>query len=306
VYGSSETGGIAWRDDPQVDWTPFAGVKISTSAEGRLLIESPYVVADQSGPFACADRALRSPDGRFRLMGRLDGVVKVGGKRVSLAEVEQRLASLPGVRDVAASAADVPGARGQEIWVAVAASEWTAERLRTALLQWFEPVALPRRILVIERLPREENGKMTRRALRALFDDPHAREKPFVKSLEPTREEQRSEGGADVRVLEFPVREDLLYLRGHFDGWPILPGVAQLHGLVLRQSRRAWPDLGVLRKVRKLQFKRLIQPHQTIALRLTRAQGSTTVDFEIAREGLPCSSGTFIFEGQAATSAPIR
>ncbi len=297
VFGSSETGGIAWRDDPAADWTPFAGVVIAAGPEGQLLLESPFVHPDAARPLPCSDRVALLETGGFRLMGRLDGVVKVAGKRVALAEVEGRLLALPGVRDVAAVTADVEGARGQEIWVAVATDRWTPAALRTHLLKWFDPVALPRRIKVLAGLPREENGKITRRRLRALFEDPDRGSRPSVKVLEPVREERASEGGAEVATLEFEVREDLLYFRGHFDGMAILPGVVQLHGLVLRQAKRMWPDLGGVRKIRKLQFKKIIQPRQVVHLRLTRPAGAARVDFELSREGQPCSCGTLLFEG---------
>jgi len=297
VFGSSETGGIAWRDDPGAHWTPFAGVKVTAGEEGRLLLESPFLAPDAPRPLACSDRVGLLEGGSFRLLGRLDGVVKVAGKRVALAELEHRLAALPGVRDVAAVTADVEGARGQEIWVAVVTDRWTPASLRTHLLKWFDPVALPRRIRVLGELPREENGKITRRRLRALFEDPDRVGRPSVKVLEPVREERVAAQGGEVALLEFEVREDLLYFRGHFDGMAILPGVVQLHGLVLRQARRVWPELRSVRKIRKLQFKKIIQPRQRVHLRLTRPTGAARVDFELSREGQACSSGTLVFEG---------
>jgi hypothetical protein len=56
-------------------------------------------------------RALRRT-GRFHLLGRYDGVMKIGGKRVALAEVEARLLALPGLVDAAVAAIEVGGPRG--------------------------------------------------------------------------------------------------------------------------------------------------------------------------------------------------
>ncbi|HEX5844257.1 MAG TPA: AMP-binding protein, partial [Pseudomonas sp.] len=40
IYGSSETGGIAWRQGGEL-WTPFAGVELGQNGEGALHLTSP-------------------------------------------------------------------------------------------------------------------------------------------------------------------------------------------------------------------------------------------------------------------------
>ncbi len=297
VYGSTETGGIAWRDDPKADWTPFATSTIAVAEDGRLLLSSPFVAADAPRPLPCGDQILLKEDGRFALLGRIDGVVKVGGKRVSLPELEQRAMSIPGVKDAAALAESVDGARGEEIWLAAVAPGLTAEVIKGKLLAWFEPVALPRRIRLVERLPREDNGKLTRRRLRALFESGYDPKGAYPKVLEPLASRQRTDGGRQIHELDFFLPEDFLYFQGHFEGYPILPGVVQLHGLVLRQSRRLWPELGAPRKVLKLKFKRIIKPRDTICLRLQREAGKPRVDFEILHGEAACASGTLVFPG---------
>ena len=45
-------------------------------------------------------------------------------------------------------------------------------RVRHGLLQWFDPVVVPRKLKVVPRLPREANGKLMRSRLLALFERP--------------------------------------------------------------------------------------------------------------------------------------
>lgn len=88
IYGSSETGGIAWRQGGEL-WTPFPGVELSLNDAGALRIASPYLPAghvEQS-----ADAAELQADGRFILRGRLDRIVKLEEKRISLPMLEQAL-----------------------------------------------------------------------------------------------------------------------------------------------------------------------------------------------------------------------
>lgn len=183
VYGSSETGGIGWRrhEDvlkdmfPEPAWTPLPGVTVEVAAEGRLLLRSPFLAPDAPVPYPCEDRVEVEARGGFHLRGRLDGVVKIAGKRVAVAEVEQRLLALPAVADAAVVAVESPGARGHELVAAVVAREAGRDagelvaELRRALLPWFDPVVVPRRIKVVPALPREPSGKLTRRKLHALL-----------------------------------------------------------------------------------------------------------------------------------------
>lgn len=85
IYGSSETGGIAWRQGGEL-WSAFPGVELSLNDEGALRIASPYLPAghvEQS-----ADAAELQADGRFILRGRLDRIVKLEEKRISLPMLE--------------------------------------------------------------------------------------------------------------------------------------------------------------------------------------------------------------------------
>lgn len=171
AYGSSETGGIAHRSHPDDPWTPFDGVEISIGDDARLLVRSPFVDAGAPQPFATSDRVERVGATGFQLLGRIDGVLKIGGTRVSIAELEHRLLAVPGIDDAAALAVEVGGARGTEVWAVVVSKEHhDARSVRAALQPYLEPVVLPRRVRVVEALPRDQNGKVRRAALRAFFD----------------------------------------------------------------------------------------------------------------------------------------
>ncbi|MGZ4991498.1 MAG: AMP-binding protein, partial [Methylobacter sp.] len=92
VYGSSETGGIAWRRQEK-EWTLFSGMGL-TCLDDKWLLHSPYLQAEEQG-FRLDDQLTPLGDGRFMLHGRSDRIVKIEEKRLSLAELEQRLMSGP-------------------------------------------------------------------------------------------------------------------------------------------------------------------------------------------------------------------
>ena len=112
---------------------------------------------------SAAPIAIRARDGgRFELLGRADGVVKIGGSRVAVAEIERLLREIPGVADAAVVAVDTPPPRRHELWAAVVAPALSVAALRSALLRRLEPIAMPRRFRLVAALPREDNGKLVK------------------------------------------------------------------------------------------------------------------------------------------------
>jgi 4-coumarate--CoA ligase (photoactive yellow protein activation family) len=177
ILGSTETGGFAYRridgEAPVTSFRPFPGVTITSDADDQLLLSSPLLEAGLAQPITCADRIDLRHDGSFRHLGRSDGVIKVGGTRMSLAELESRTRELAGVTDVAALPTDAGGARGQEVWLVVATAHGQAlPELRAHLLRYYEPVLLPRRVRFVDSLPREATGKLMRARLLELFAIP--------------------------------------------------------------------------------------------------------------------------------------
>ena len=176
-------------------WTPFPGDR--WRGEDGVLLSSPRSFPP-GAPVPAGGSDLAGGGGRFALLGRMDGVVKVAGKRVSLREVEERLLASPASGTPPRSRAP-PGLRGEEIWVAVAATGQSPDRLREALAAWLEPVALPRRIRVLDSLPREATGKLVREKLRALFRAGRAPQPP----RHGRRGGASAPAGKEVRGLTF-------------------------------------------------------------------------------------------------------
>ncbi len=77
-------------------------------------------------------------------------------------------------------------------------------------------------------------------------------------------------------VLRIEVPRDLVFFEGHFEGNPMLPGVAQVLALVDAEARRAFPDLSSrgARKLSRLKFQAIVRPGDTLELGLT-LEGTT-------------------------------
>ena len=80
---------------------------------------------------------------------------------------------------------------------------------------------------------------------------------------------------------------------GHFPGRPVLPAVVQLHDVVLRAAREAWPDLPALRRVTRLKFRRSVGVDSALTLRMERRDDTLT--FTLDHGGETVSSGALAF-----------
>lgn len=180
VYGSTESGGIAWRRQEGNDpvWAPLPGVTVARDEDGALLIRSPFL--SDAAALRMEDAVTLLPDGRFRLSGRLDRIVKIEEKRLSLPEMEARLTECPLVEAAAVVPLTSLGRRivvGAVIVMSDAGrAQLALERravtlaLRRHLARSFDAVLLPRRWRFVESLPYNERSKLTAAALTALFE----------------------------------------------------------------------------------------------------------------------------------------
>ncbi|MGE5386492.1 MAG: AMP-binding protein [Betaproteobacteria bacterium] len=180
VFGSTESGGIAWRSQAGGDpaWSPLPGVVGTREADGALSVRSPFL-ADEAA-LRLEDAVDFLPDGRFLLRGRLDRIVKIEEKRLSLPEMEARLAAHPLVKEAAIVPIASAGGRRTLIGALVVLSETgnallqsgqkqVTSALAAHLSNVYDHVLLPRRWRFAPCLPTDERGKLPQAALAAYF-----------------------------------------------------------------------------------------------------------------------------------------
>ena len=181
VFGSTETGGIAWRCQCDNDaWTPLTGVEIhseKSNQPNQALLYSPFLFDEE---YVCMDDLIELlPNNTFHLCGRADKIVKVEQKRLSLTAMEQSLCEHAWVNNAAAiiisgrrecvAVAVVLEVEGNQVLLLEGRNK-LIEQLRTHLSRYYETILLPRYWRFVEQLPMTESGKVTQAGLYALFD----------------------------------------------------------------------------------------------------------------------------------------
>lgn len=183
AWGMTETASHVAAGQVGTDWRhgvvgrPLPGVALETlDPAGQLRIRAPMLMSGYAsaglppghglapdGGFASSDAGEILPDGRLRLLGRIDDVIVTGGLNVHPATVEEVLAGCAGLREVAVSGEPDPrwGERLVALYVGdaepAALDAWARAHLPSGLR--------PRRFLRVAALPRNAMGKVLRREL---------------------------------------------------------------------------------------------------------------------------------------------
>lgn len=159
-FGSTETCVVGHRFTAREDdWTHYPGVRFSHRPDGAL-VEADWL----PGAVVLQDVIETLPHQRFRLAGRASDHLEIAGKRASLAELTRRMLAIPGVQDAAVFQPEGEGPV-QRVAALVVAPGLDESRILAALRETVDPVFLPRPLRLLDALPRNATGKLTRQAL---------------------------------------------------------------------------------------------------------------------------------------------
>ena len=265
IYGSTETSGIAWRQSNKgIEWTPFDNVQLGQNDEGCLVIRSPYI-KDPEG-FETADTVELLEDKRFLLKGRIDSVVKIEEKRISLLEIETRI-----LQSDLASDAFVLSMESTRQYIAavIVFNNKGREKFdnlekhiinkfwREYLLNYFESIAIPKKWRYPEVLPPADiQGKIKKETLRQLFSDENQSIKADFSKYNKVKLIEKKEKSI---TLELSIPDTSPYYDGHFPGFPVLPAVAQVD-LVVRFASEHFGMSITVSKINRIKFLNIIRP----------------------------------------------
>ncbi|MEY2341772.1 AMP-binding protein [Acidithiobacillus sp. IBUN Pt1247-S3] len=165
IYGCTEAGQIAARRTAQeTDWHLFEGITVFQNNTGNWA-KGPAV----EGIAPLQDAIDFTAPQHFRLGERAQDMVNVAGKRSSLPYLNTQLLSIPGVEDGVFLIDEVPIGMVQRLMAVVVAPTLTIEAVRQGLRERLDPAFIPRKLALVDTLPRNATGKLVRGDLLALL-----------------------------------------------------------------------------------------------------------------------------------------
>lgn len=173
IYGCTESGQIASR-------RPLADPAWMLLQDLQLRHDGQYARVSGGhvpGEIALGDAIECLDETRFLLHGRHEDLINIAGKRTSLAWLNHQINAIDGVEDAAFfmpdEAVDTNGettaVHVTRLLACVVAPTLDTPRLLQALRQRIDPVFLPRPLLFVDALPRNETGKLPRPLFRAFI-----------------------------------------------------------------------------------------------------------------------------------------
>jgi malonyl-CoA/methylmalonyl-CoA synthetase len=177
--------GTVGRPLPGVDvrLVDDAGAPVEEGTAGEIEVRGPQVFREywrrpdetarsfRDGWFRTGDVAVVEA-GYYRILGRRStDIIKTAGYKISALEIEELLREHPGVSDAAVVGVPDPDLGERVVAAIVAADDATLDP--AALQAWarerLAPYKVPREIRLVDALPRNAMGKVTKPALRAAF-----------------------------------------------------------------------------------------------------------------------------------------
>jgi len=155
IYGSTETGALAMRRSArETRWSPLDGVSLDP-VEGATLGRGAHFAS----PVQLLDEIVVDADGSFTLLGRQADLIKIAGRRASLAGLNLLLQDMPGLED-GVFYLPPTGNPTERLCLIYCGPPLERAATRRWLRTRLDPVFLPRDFIRLERMPRSETGKL--------------------------------------------------------------------------------------------------------------------------------------------------
>ena len=276
IYGSTETGALATRRTGISDeWRLLDDVDLVIESQRLSVVgehfTSPQILTDSITPVSAS---------RFKLHGRAKDLIKIAGRRTSVSSLNLMLQNLDGIEDGAFYLPTSIESEARLVLIYVSHT-LSLKDIKRYLTKEIDPVFMPRSFIKVERIARNENGKLTDQILAKVHAEWLAGKKQ------------------EIRHFVFSVSSRHPSLAGHFPNRPIVPGVVILERVLA----------GILEtadccssQFRQIKFSSELHPDELAEVRYEIKADKCVFEISATRENLivTVASGTLMIDSKEA------
>jgi len=220
IYGSTETGIIAYRMTfEKPDFKLFDGIKITCAMPNETQIITRYSDAPTQN---LGDKIEWDGNKNVKFLGRTDRILKIQEKRISAPELEEETEKHEFVNECYCfeynnKIATIVALTQEGMQFAVKNGILALKKLLKSYLKEKFNV-IPQRWKFIDEIPKTDNGKIDKISIMDLFNLNLSL--PLIISRKI---------GVDCSEFRLFFYKNCNFFKGHFDRYPIVPGVVQLY-----------------------------------------------------------------------------
>lgn len=281
IYGSTETSTIAYRTKSNDErLTIIDNVKLDTSAD-VITVESEYFLEDK---LTIADAYEMVSDNQFILKNRTDRIVKILEKRVLLSEIESIINRHEFVKENYClkhgdnlAAVVILNEKGREFFIKNGKLK-TVQNIKNFCKNYSE--IQPKKWKFLPEIPTTQCGKIDKEKIEKIFDLNLSL--PFIIS------KKIEQNFLELKLIFY---KNSNFFNGHFENFPIVPGVVQLFYVNFFTENMLGIKLP-LTEAKKVKFSNIIPPDEEVILTIKNKENS--IEYTYLSDDKIYSSGIFV------------
>ena len=167
LFGSTETGGIAYKLGQTTLWKPLDGVVVETKND-KLSIKSKFIskyllkdrLEEVTQPYQTED-IVHINDNGFELIGRSNKLIKIAGKRISALQIERILEEIPEInKAIVELKYKQELLRSEQILITLEASKQIEKKtIKEKISQYYGIITIPFSLKYVEKINYSAMGK---------------------------------------------------------------------------------------------------------------------------------------------------
>ena len=168
IFGSTETGGIAYKLNEEPLWKPFKSVEVFTNQENELKVKSPFVsytlyengFKHTNGEIQTFDYIEKEALG-FKLIGRSSKIFKLAGKRYSTVQIENILETVNGIKKALVFVGLAKDSlRGEYLDIIIESNEiYRVKEIKKILRRELSNLKFSIKLNIVDEIPTNQVGK---------------------------------------------------------------------------------------------------------------------------------------------------